>query len=108
MNDHAAFRHHARIAIRADFATLEDLESKNGAFAGALRITYPTRLRDGNEIRLGEIVLTFRLLDSAASTRTVRDHRPRSGRADPAEDLAFPDLPSTANRRPLRPSRHRE
>ena len=108
VNDNSVSRHHARIAIRADSVTLEDLESKNGTFVGALRITQPTRLRDGDEIRLGDIVLTFQLVDSAASTRTVKDQRPGSARAEPAGDLASSDPPAPASRRPLRLSRRRE
>ena len=75
-------RHHARIALLGGLATLEDLESKNGTFIGEARIAQPARLRDGDDIRLGEIRLTFRLVSAANSTETVKHpglaHRPAS------------------------------
>ncbi|MBI5771000.1 MAG: FHA domain-containing protein [Verrucomicrobia bacterium] len=53
-------RQHAVITLGADGYTLTDLRSRNGtALAGSL-VTRPTLLRDGDEIRLGEIVVRFR------------------------------------------------
>lgn len=80
INDHSVSRHHARIAVREHSATLEDLQSKNGTFVGASRITQPTPLDDGVEIRLGDVVLAFRLVTATGSTKTVEDRKPIGGR----------------------------
>lgn len=76
INDSSVSRHHARISIREASATLEDLGSKNGTFVGASRISQPTVLTDGDEIRLGEVAMTFRLIAAGDSTETIEDRRP--------------------------------
>jgi DNA-binding winged helix-turn-helix (wHTH) protein len=53
-------RHHARIVIDGDRATLEDLGSKNGTRAGDVRIKAATRLTDGEQLRFGSVRATFR------------------------------------------------
>jgi DNA-binding winged helix-turn-helix (wHTH) protein len=64
-------RHHARIRVREGRATVEDLGSKNGTFVQGERVGEPRELRDRDEIRLGYVPLTFRVLrTSAVSTRT--------------------------------------
>lgn len=64
-------RHHARITLAATEATVEDLGSKNGTYVGGERVTAPCRLTDGDQIRLGSIVLTFRIPSPAGSTDTA-------------------------------------
>jgi pSer/pThr/pTyr-binding forkhead associated (FHA) protein len=64
-------RYHARIVVTRGEATLEDLGSKNGTHLNGSRITAPCRLSDGNEIRLGGLVLTFRIASHANPTETV-------------------------------------
>jgi DNA-binding winged helix-turn-helix (wHTH) protein len=46
-------RRHAAIRVKGDAATLSDLASKNGTFVNGKRVTAPTLLQDGDEIRLG-------------------------------------------------------
>jgi DNA-binding winged helix-turn-helix (wHTH) protein len=53
-------RRHARITVSADAAVLEDFGSKNGTFRGDARVTVPTPLDDGDRIRIGSHLLTFR------------------------------------------------
>jgi pSer/pThr/pTyr-binding forkhead associated (FHA) protein len=54
-------RRHARIVVRADQTTVEDLGSKNGTFCGDDRISSPRALKDGDLIRLGRRMrLVFR------------------------------------------------
>lgn len=65
-------RHHARIRLDGDDATLEDLGSKNGTFVRGHRVTTSSRLSDGDQIRLGSVVITFRIPQPAGSTETVR------------------------------------
>jgi len=64
-------RHHARIVVTRGEATLEDLGSKNGTDLNGKRITTPCRICDGDEIRLGAIVLTFRISSPISPTETV-------------------------------------
>jgi DNA-binding winged helix-turn-helix (wHTH) protein len=62
-------RRHARILVSGGQATLEDLGSKNGTFLRGQRLTSPVRLSDGDEILLGRVHMTYRVLPPV-STRT--------------------------------------
>jgi len=62
-------RRHARIVVSGGQATLEDLGSKNGTFLRGKRLTAPAVLSDGDEILLGRVPMTFRVLPPV-STRT--------------------------------------
>jgi DNA-binding winged helix-turn-helix (wHTH) protein len=64
-------RHHARITLAGTEATLEDLGSKNGTYLQGRQLTAPCRLEDGDQIRLGSVVMTFRIPPSAGSTETA-------------------------------------
>ena len=64
-------RNHARITVSGQDATVEDLDSKNGTFVRGDRITTPCRLADGDQIRLGSVVVTFRIPPAPGSTDTV-------------------------------------
>jgi DNA-binding winged helix-turn-helix (wHTH) protein len=64
-------RHHVRIVVQEGEATLEDLGSKNGTYVGANRVTIPRRLVDGDQIRLGSVVITFRIPQPPGSTETA-------------------------------------
>ena len=63
-------RRQAQIAIAGNFATIEDLGSKNGTFVRDTRIDGPTVLANGDEIRIGRFTFVFRLSESPASTET--------------------------------------
>jgi DNA-binding winged helix-turn-helix (wHTH) protein len=71
-------RRHALIRVAGDTATVEDLDSKNGTFVGDRGLDSPTRLRDGDRIRIGSVQLTFTAVRAPVSTRTER----RPHRAD--------------------------
>jgi len=81
IDDASVSRHHARIDVGADGATLEDLGSKNGTLLNREMLESPTKLADGDEIRIGRAVMAFRVLRQAGSTETVtgmkRATRPR-------------------------------
>jgi DNA-binding winged helix-turn-helix (wHTH) protein len=64
-------RTHARIMVSDREATIEDLGSKNGTFVHDQRITKPCRLGDGDQIRLGSVVVTLRIPQAVESTETV-------------------------------------
>ena len=61
-------RRHARISISADGASVEDLGSKNGTFLRGEPIAAAVPLADGDEIRVGSVVLRFR---TASGSRTA-------------------------------------
>jgi DNA-binding winged helix-turn-helix (wHTH) protein len=63
-------RHHARIVVSVDGATLEDLGSKNGTYLQGKRIT-SAALSDGDEIQMGKLRLIFRLQRPSDATETV-------------------------------------
>lgn len=64
-------RQHARIEISGDDATLEDLQSKNGTFLQGKPVRGVSPLKDGDEIRIGTVVMTLRHF-SGVSTQTAR------------------------------------
>ena len=64
-------RHHAKIVISGDEASLEDLGSKNGTFLRGETVTKAVALADGDEIRIGTAVLTLRRF-AGVSTQTAR------------------------------------
>lgn len=64
-------RHHARIRVSGPDATIEDLGSKNGTYLRGERLTSPSPLTDGDEIRLGSVLVKFRSSGTGA-TETQR------------------------------------
>jgi DNA-binding winged helix-turn-helix (wHTH) protein len=71
VDDANVSRQHARIIVRGDAATLEDLGSKNGTTLNGALIEGPMPLTDGASIVLGATVLKFRVFDAPASTQTL-------------------------------------
>jgi DNA-binding winged helix-turn-helix (wHTH) protein len=76
---------HARIRVSGSSAaphvTVEDLGSRNGTFVNGAAVSRPADLTDGDELRLGSVVIRIRL---AGSTRRRTDPleettRPREG-----------------------------
>ena len=74
-------RRHATIRFDAE-AWLHDLGSKNGTFVGDRRVTQPVRLADGDRVRLGGVLLTFKLhgTNGSASTQSLSGPGPGIGR----------------------------
>lgn len=64
-------RHHARIVLDDTGAVVEDLGSKNGTYVHGERISGQRALADGDQIRLGSVVITFRIPPPAGSTETA-------------------------------------
>jgi DNA-binding winged helix-turn-helix (wHTH) protein len=64
-------RHHARLTITGDRATIEDLGSKNGTWVDQQSVTGPSSVRDGGEIRLGSLTLILRSAPLPASTVSI-------------------------------------
>ena len=49
-------------------ATVEDLGSKNGTHVNGQRIKQPVALKDGDQIEVGSVTMTYRVLDTLPST----------------------------------------
>jgi len=64
----AVSRRHARISIEAGRAVIEDLKSRNGTFLRGRRLNGSAVLRNGDEIGLGAVRMTFRVFTGPAST----------------------------------------
>jgi DNA-binding winged helix-turn-helix (wHTH) protein len=63
-------RRHAKVVVDGTRTTLIDLGSKNGSFVRGVRISDPTILESGDDIRIGPFALIFRSADGARSTET--------------------------------------
>jgi DNA-binding winged helix-turn-helix (wHTH) protein len=67
-------RRHAVITLGAGGAVLRDLGSHNGTYRRGARISAPVALEDGDEIRLGDVVMTFRMQRAGdGETETQRE-----------------------------------
>jgi DNA-binding winged helix-turn-helix (wHTH) protein len=64
-------RHHARIVVSGHQARVEDLGSKNGTFVEGEPVTAARLLRDGDEIRVGPVALTFSVAPPTRATETM-------------------------------------
>jgi hypothetical protein len=80
--DHTAVsRRHARIVFSSGGATLEDLGSKNGTDLKGERTHNPVPLHDGEEIRIGPVAMTFRVLSRVGTTETEEKGRGKAGKS---------------------------
>jgi DNA-binding winged helix-turn-helix (wHTH) protein len=64
-------RRHARITVTTGQATIDDLGSKNGTYVRGERIATAVPLNDGDEVRVGAVVLKFRQPPAHRSTMTL-------------------------------------
>lgn len=62
-------REHARITVEGGEAFLEDLGSRNGTFRGDEAVSGRVRLADGDELRLGNVLLVYRTGSTEVSTQ---------------------------------------
>jgi pSer/pThr/pTyr-binding forkhead associated (FHA) protein len=66
-------RRHARISLDPSGAVVEDLGSKNGTYVNDQRISAPTPIADGDQVRIGSLLFTFRMsLDQEHQTQASR------------------------------------
>jgi DNA-binding winged helix-turn-helix (wHTH) protein len=69
--DHSTVsRRHARFVVTASGTVLEDVASKNGTFRAGERVTSPVLLADRDAIRIGSVLLTFRMRAPCGLTDT--------------------------------------
>lgn len=66
-------RHHARIVVSGDAATLEDLGSKNGTWLKGRRVEGRVGLADGDEFRLGSVPLVFHAAPAGSTQTDIGD-----------------------------------
>jgi DNA-binding winged helix-turn-helix (wHTH) protein len=66
-------RHHARIRVDGDSATLEDLGSKNGTRLAGRPVTAPSPVNDGDQIQLGSVLVTFRRMRTGDATDETQE-----------------------------------
>ncbi len=60
LDDDYASTRHARVASSEDVWFVEDLGSTNGTYVGNVRITQPTTLTLGDQVRIGKTILELR------------------------------------------------
>lgn len=60
LDDDYVSTRHARIAAAGDQWFVEDLGSTNGTYIGTVRITQPTTLTLGTQVRIGKTILELR------------------------------------------------
>ena len=69
IEDPLVSRRHARILIEGDAATLEDLGSRNGVKVNGKSMKAPTRLDDGDRVRIGTQEFVFLRVDADQARR---------------------------------------
>ncbi|HKC25205.1 MAG TPA: FHA domain-containing protein, partial [Thermoanaerobaculia bacterium] len=70
IEDRTISRRHATISVRPEGVFLTDLKSQNGTSVNRRRISSSTRLHDGDEVRVGGIVLVFHAATSLPEHET--------------------------------------
>ena len=60
LDDDYVSTRHARIAASGDEWFVEDLGSTNGTYIGSARLTQPTTLTLGTQVRIGKTILELR------------------------------------------------
>ena len=63
-------RRHAQIVVAPEETTVEDLQSKNGTRVNGERVERRVALRDGDELELGSVRMTYRAPKDLPSTAT--------------------------------------
>ena len=66
-------RRHAKIVVSGLRATVEDLGSRNGTFVRGEKVISPVPINDGDEIRVGSVVLRYRVNSGQATTIQAAD-----------------------------------
>jgi len=94
LNDPKCSRRHAVIEESPDGITIRDSGSANGVLVNGKK-TERSRLREGDRIKLGDVVVTV-LADAAAGTIVVEDFQGLAARAKTLDtEATTPDLPES-------------
>jgi len=73
-------RRHAKISVDVEGAVIEDLGSKNGTYVNDRAVSGPTPVVDGDQIRIGSLLFTFKRSPDGESTATHSSHRSSGSR----------------------------
>lgn len=73
---HVSRRHFSIVVHVSRDCEIHDVASKNGTYLNGNRVSSPTRLRSGDEIRAGDLVLTFLNAIASPSDKTNVDQPP--------------------------------
>jgi hypothetical protein len=99
--DPSVSRQHATIAQAAERWVMSDLDSANGTFVDDVRITEPTRLRDGAKIRFGQLAFFF--IEDSSHIPATRPRRSISqtirAPSEPGASSATLEIPAQSRRR---------
>lgn len=71
IDDVSVSRYHARILINGTAVRIEDLGSKNGTYVRESLVAGAAPLRDGDDLRLGSVVMVFHRTETGAPTETA-------------------------------------
>ena len=69
--DPSVSRLHCELSQTEQGVRIKDLGSKNGTYLREVSVTKPARLADGDQIRLGSVVITFRVPGPTSLTETA-------------------------------------
>lgn len=72
IDDPTVSRHHARILVEDDGASVEDLDSKNGTFVEGRPVRRRTRLKSGALVKFGSVLMKFRTFSPVETTESAR------------------------------------
>jgi DNA-binding winged helix-turn-helix (wHTH) protein len=64
-------RQHAQVLVTEEGASLEDLQSKNGTYVGETKVSCAVLLAEGDKIRVGSVLLTFKTAHPGATTKSL-------------------------------------
>ena len=73
IDSNSVSRRHARIVVAGQSATLEDLGSKNSTYLNGNRISAPTPLSSGDQIKIGSALMVFRRFRRSGTTQSEID-----------------------------------
>ena len=88
VDDEEVSRRHARVRPAGDVVEIEDLGSSNGTWVNGTRISVPTKIGAGDDVRIGRTALR---VEVARTNPFVPPQAPRRGRA-PASRLLAPQV----------------
>jgi len=76
VDDPAASRQHAKIIVSENATNISviDLNSTNGTFLNSERVMGPMQLKNGDSLRIGQVLLTIQSLAMARSVSMARSH----------------------------------
>ena len=75
LDESTVSRRHARLVVTPEGTMLEDFGSKNGTFRGNSRVTAPIHLTDGDDIRIGSLLVTFHVRGPGSTETIVQPER---------------------------------